>query len=230
MRSIVFRVPYKEWGKNCVLGRPPHNANPTMHGVRGDAVLIAPFTQRLRNAVYREHCGLPSIPSLLGRCRPSTITRKIPFAVIDSINRMPRARSRAHVREKVLKLLPPFTDLDTSVPIQPGIFFGMAPTTVLHTSPHTMLRGSIPSVLGVGRYSSLPLKTPTTKCVPASQIHKRNRGLFSTIAYHSDLAMGFAVTNLDDYKPPVTIANARSLLIHTTIILAQYCFVKEYSL
>jgi len=62
--------------------------------------------------------NLSSISRLLQPSRPSAIARLIiPIVVWESINRMRQTRSTAHVQEKRLKIVPSFTDSNTTTSV-----------------------------------------------------------------------------------------------------------------
>lgn len=113
---------------------------------------FGPLYRRFCNAVKCNSWLRRPISSLFFRCCPPAILFEIPKIAIDSIDTVTVRRTVSHVSEKILKLIPPLTDINSRCAISfvSRVVFILAPGA--HTHPYPVLPSSAQS-MGSGYFT-----------------------------------------------------------------------------
>lgn len=126
----------------------------------------------------------PTSACLFFPCRPTTILWRIRAILIwPAVERMLKARSQPHVGEEIRKIVPSFTDYNsTPAPIFIAGSLGIAAAR-MHARPRTVFRRA-PSTMFKGELLVTPdfiMKAPARTCISFSQIVSISNKFISTI-------------------------------------------------
>lgn len=124
----------------------PSIFDPPRNGVVGNFCDFAPLCKSVFFSLMNDNPIHNSVSHLLHMCSPAAIFRRVIFVVVGSIKRKIKTRSKPHIFQEVLKLVPAFTHRYSTIGIAlaKSLFFRVAsghhmiPTSISRCVGHSM--------------------------------------------------------------------------------------------
>lgn len=118
------------------------------------------------DAAVREANVLPCVSRLLMSGRPPTVSWLVVAVVVDAIDRVPRARSAAHVREENLEVSPSFTDRDAAPTVRRPVPAPLVEAPIAHVLPCRILGRPVWPGFAVLARSGSPAPAAAARALP----------------------------------------------------------------
>lgn len=119
----------------CFLSGPATPNTRSYHTTRKPK-LLNPGSQTHCFSIHGNQMIVSPVSVLLSRCRPPTIARPIIPVVIPPFDCMFWRRTKSHIRKKVFKPLPSFTNFDPPAPVIFPASLLWIPATIPHNTPN----------------------------------------------------------------------------------------------
>jgi hypothetical protein len=176
MTALRFRL------RQCSLDTPSA-LKPYLHHVVTESCFSSPFSQDQRSAVESNPVAPATVPALLRVQRPSAVPRRVRAIVVHPFDGMLRTWPPPHVRNKVLKRVPPpLANRDPATPIVGETLVVRIGASVAHRVPDAVFWRVRQPVCQVPRCRCFRHQAAARLRIAARQVAGNHSYLVSTIA------------------------------------------------
>lgn len=180
---------FAEWFSEGVFGTPSPLEPPT-NGTEGEPEFTSPLCDGHGLPIVGEKVILASVVGLLRGQRPSAVPGSIRSLVVDTLNRVLRGGTVAHISMERLEGVVPFVadrNPSGSIILEGGLLGIEA--AVLHSDPEFILRASCSPVLPVNCAACLSLEAAAGPDITVVKTPGGNNPLTSAVALTNPLAL-----------------------------------------